>query len=154
MDSERVKEILDIFHKTGCLFHTRDLFGSVSKGEFFILEKLYDLESAAESPFLGVTVTQLAKELYLSKATMSKLLRIVERKNYIIRTPDDRDRRIVYIRLSEEGRILLLASRERVESVMGSLLDSLGDSDSRELIRIMRRLLTAAESNILFQNKK
>lgn len=155
MDGDRAREVLDLFHKTGDLFHARELFGNVSRGEFFILWTLYNLETdSVREHFQGVTVTQLANKLNMSKAAVSKLLRVVEQKKHITRTVNDDDRRVVYIRLSEEGRGLLLESLTGTEKVVGDLLESLGEADTQELIHILHRLLAAAESSELFQKQK
>lgn len=155
MSGKQAREVIDLFRKTSCLLHSREIFGNVPRGEFFILSMLYDLENnSGAKDFRGITVTQLAKRLDMSKAAVSKLLRVIEQKKHITRTLCDDDHRVVYIRLSEAGRVLLLDSLNRTETVIGGLLTSLGEADTRELVRILRNLLKVAENSEVFHRQK
>lgn len=89
---------------------------------------------------------ELGEKLDISRQALTELLQKMEKSGYIVRRPDPRDRRILLIRLTQEGRAA--AKETDVEtSELPRLLDCLDDeklavfSDCLESILIHHRKL-------------
>lgn len=63
-------------------------------------------------------VTELARRMYLNPTTMVGLLDRLESRNLVSRTRSDKDRRVVYITLTDQGRDLVKNSPEVVQSLL------------------------------------
>lgn len=77
-----------------------------------------------------VKVSDLARRMYLHPATMVGLLDRLETKGLVQRTRSDRDRRVVHIHRTDNGRALVEKSPEAVQ---GLLVNGLELLDSQEL---------------------
>jgi DNA-binding MarR family transcriptional regulator len=93
----------------------------------------------------GVTAGELSEKMNISTARVATLLKNLEKKGIIRRTSDARDKRKVVVLLTPEGRAL---GREKYEKLLGylsELFGSLGERDTMELIRLMKRVAAFAE---------
>lgn len=86
------------------------------------------------------TPTELSEQFNLSTARVANTLNSLEKKGYVQRIHDLNDRRKVIVRATELG---LKISIDRYEEALVSaeqLLQSLGEKDASEYIRIMKRI--------------
>lgn len=92
---ERISLLLQAEERKGCtarglkLVHAR------------ILEYLSQCSSHSDTPLA------VAEYLSLTKGTVSQSISVLERKGYIEKIPDEHDKRVVHLRLSKMGKILL-----------------------------------------------
>jgi MarR family transcriptional regulator, organic hydroperoxide resistance regulator len=77
----------------------------------------------------GETVTNLSKRGLLQQPTMSKLLDRLEKDRLILRSPDQQDRRVVRVSLTNEGRTLATALVETAKQHETALLARLSQAD-------------------------
>lgn len=70
-------------------------------------------------------VSDLARRMYLHPATMVGLLDRLEAKGLLKRTRSDKDRRVVFIDLTEQGRELEINSPEVVQNLLVKGLEAL-----------------------------
>lgn len=149
MQKEYGKELFEImgnFHK---LTHQAKPIGKISKGEFIMLCSIIDYISQNErrdnketgdNKEPGVRVTELSNMLKASKPATSKMLNSMEEKNYIIRITDKKDRRMVYVNLTEKGNMVFEETKQSFSQYTKHLLNELGEEDTKELIRIFKKL--------------
>jgi Transcriptional regulators len=154
MENKRALEILDAVHSLSKHFHKRDIFGDVTKGEFFILHMItYDGDEhnhehshghehrhAHMHGRGGVTVTNIARKLNATMGATSKMLRSVEEKGYIERKLDDRDRRVVYIALTEKGEEMIAGAKRQMDDRVDRIIEKVGEEDTAEFLRILRKV--------------
>jgi DNA-binding MarR family transcriptional regulator len=74
-------------------------------------------------------VSELARRMYLHPATMVGLLDRLETKGLVKRTRSEKDRRVVFIDLTEQGLELEIKSPEVVQNLLVKGLETLGTSD-------------------------
>lgn len=92
---ERINILLEAEERKGCtarglkLVHAR------------ILDYLANCSSHSDTPIA------VAEYLSLTKGTVSQSISVLERKGYVIKTPDSIDKRVVHLRLSLMGQQLL-----------------------------------------------
>ena len=95
----------------------------MSGGEYFVLHFL------------------LRRSLYASSARIAALLKHLEAKGWIVRTPDADDERRVDVVLTEAGAACI---RERLSAVLDEvsvLLSALSPEEAVEYVRLQRKLL-------------
>ena len=85
----------------------------------------------------AITASELSSQLNITPGGVTHLINPLEKAGYVERLPDPGDRRVVLIGLTDKGKgvaeILLAEAHERLVGLVGYL----GESDSRELIRLM-----------------
>lgn len=102
-------------------------------------------DSKREDGAPGVSVSELSKIAHSTKSATSKMLKGLEEKNYIKRITDTRDRRVVYIVLTETGNKIIQDSSERIQEFMKKTIQKMGEEDARKLIHTLNRLYGAMQ---------
>lgn len=74
-------------------------------------------------------MTTLGKELYISKQSMTNLVDSLIREGYVERQFNPDDRRIIYVKITEDGRKHLLELREQLNECFEEKLEELEPSD-------------------------
>ena len=147
MSDKRVQQMLNIMHKISRMSHMKDVFSDVTKAEFFTMNIIYDFSRTHnDEKIYGITVTHIAKFLDMTAAAMSKMLRLIEEKGYVERRLDDKDRRAVYICLTQKGEKLIREERNRVNARISKIIEILGNEDTNELLRLLNKLADAMQT--------
>ena len=116
----------------------------VRQSEFRLLVTL--LHSDASS----LKVSDLSSEMQITPAAVTHLINSLEEAGYIERLADQSDRRVVLVKLTDQGRHKIeMLKGHFLETLMG-LIGYLGEHDSRELLR----LLTTSLDYLRDQSKK
>lgn len=104
----------------------------VLRGEVPVLCHIRDREQ--------ITPTELAHTFSLSTARIATILNRLENKNFIVRVHDNRDRRKVYIHLTDEGRQRAEQKAKELYDRMQGLLQLIGDKDAAEFVRLTKKV--------------
>lgn len=88
----------------------------------------------------GIKVSELSTLLHSTRPATTKMLNSLEAKGYIERVTDTKDRRVVYVRLSESGQSIIMDALEKMHSIAEKIIIKMGNEDSRELIRLLEKL--------------
>lgn len=88
----------------------------------------------------GVCPRELSDELSVSTARIAAMLRGMEKKGWVERRDFPSDNRRVLVTLTEEGRSEMRRQSEQTLAALSDALEALGPEDSRELIRILKRM--------------
>lgn len=83
----------------------------------------------------------------LTSGRIATILKQLEAKKYIIRCQNENDKRKILVKLTEEGRTVIEAELKNMTEMHKNLLKYLGENDSAELIRIMKRVLNYVSDN-------
>ena len=103
------------------------------RGELFVLNYLHDHDTI-------VHPKELSENLSVSTARIASLLKHMEEKNLISRTPDAADSRQIIVRLTKEGEEAIRQYRADALVHLAGALESLGPDDAREYIRIQKKI--------------
>jgi DNA-binding MarR family transcriptional regulator len=95
----------------------------------------------------GLSPTHLSHCLNVSRNTVSALLRGLEEQGLIERTLDPDDRRVFWIRLSEEGRALVRSSAPRHLAYLNRLVAGLSAAEQAQLIELLDKLYRSVAAN-------
>ena len=90
----------------------------------------------------GMTQVELARAAGLTSPTVSAALNRMEADGLVKRVPDEKDRRKVYVFITEKGRERdrdIIAKCREIERVM---LQGISDEEKEQLLSLLRRMLT------------
>ncbi len=87
-----------------------------------------------------MTPGALAKECRVSTARIAKALNQLEEQGIVVRKDDPRDGRRTLVSLTDKGRELVEAKRREIDEDIKAFLKELGADDTRELVRLLRRI--------------
>ena len=132
--SEIVKEIMEIFIKPKNNKHKiQEIIGELSKGEVGVLAYLLNVNN-------NISSNELEKHLQVSSARIASTLNSLEKKGLIKRNKSEEDKRKIIISITKNGRITIEKHREKVERYLRKMVEILGEKDSLECIRIVKRI--------------
>ncbi len=90
----------------------------------------------------GVTAGELSDKIGVSTARIASILKGLEKKNYLRREADPRDRRRVVVFLTPEGKNTAQEHYEMILRFAVELFRRLGERDTTELLRLVERVET------------
>lgn len=110
--------------------------GHISSGERGILNYLCFVKDGA---FAG----EISREVGITTGRTAIALKNLEKKELIVRSISESDRRCVKVSITPKGVSHVLALRRYTLEVLESMLTWLGEEDAQSYVRIMKRLLAA-----------
>ncbi|OCP10251.1 MULTISPECIES: MarR family transcriptional regulator [unclassified Ensifer] len=91
--------------------------------------------------FEGISQQELARKLLVGRSNMSMLLPQLEKRGLILRRGDEKDKRVLRLSLTQEGRNLTEAAMEIHTALIEKLLDDEPLEDCVVVTRSMERLI-------------
>ncbi len=88
----------------------------------------------------GAHARDISQKLNVNTSRVAALLNALSNKGYIIRCPDENDKRKIKVFITNDGRAYAAARRDEVEKYTSHLLYELGEEDAMNFIRIMKRI--------------
>ena len=82
-------------------------------------------------------MSTIARDLNITVGTLTTAISNLLKKGYVIRKRGERDRRVVYISLSEKGRKAYNHHREFHKQMIQRLLDTLNEQEQDLLVKVM-----------------
>ncbi len=107
--------------------------GDITQGERRILGYLTSERD-------GLTAGELSKKLNFSTPRVASVLKSLEKKEFIERVRDSKDKRVVVVHITEIGKSFVLEEHDKAMEMLEELLENLGEKDTKELIRILTRI--------------
>ncbi|MBA2875749.1 MarR family winged helix-turn-helix transcriptional regulator [Thermaerobacillus caldiproteolyticus] len=108
--------------------------------QFHILEALFHAKT-------GISMTQLAQNLRISKQQLTPLIRKLEEKDYVVKVQSSTDRRFVILTLTEKGKQIVQKRWEEIYRLFCDKIGKLSEDDLidldyaiTKLVRIMAKL--------------
>ena len=87
-----------------------------------------------------MTPTELAKEMFRSKHSITNLLDSLEKEGYILRTRENKDRRVVHIKLTPEGVKHVKGKVFNENAIVAKVMSCLTEKETEQLIDYLKRL--------------
>lgn len=88
----------------------------------------------------GAALSDLATHIGLMRPTMSKMVESLVRRGWVERETAAGDRRYVQLRLTENGRAVFNAAREKTRLRLAEMLKSLPPCDKAAIVQVMKLL--------------
>lgn len=111
----------------------------ISREEFYMMgtiEEYFEQEKDAE----GMNVSAIAKALDVSSPAVSRMLRGMEQKGYIMKRVSSQNRRNTLVRLTGKGVQAYERARKELDRLLTRVMDYMGQSDMEEFIRLWNKL--------------
>ncbi|MBP3950445.1 MarR family winged helix-turn-helix transcriptional regulator [Bacillus suaedae] len=86
------------------------------------------------------TSSELADIFDVKKSAITANINRLWKKGLIKRTRDEQDRRVVYLTLTDEGQRLFLQTEERVQALVGSIINQLDIKEIESFIETYEKL--------------
>lgn len=102
--------------------------------QFHILEELFHTET-------GISMTQLAQKINISKQQLTPLVNKLEGKSYLTRIQDRNDKRIVKLMLTEKGKKLVSKRWEDIYFLLNNRIRCLSEDDLTDLDYAINKIL-------------
>ncbi|WP_248929931.1 MarR family winged helix-turn-helix transcriptional regulator [Paenibacillus hamazuiensis] len=103
----------------------------LTRGQFFLLRVLYN-----RGPLM---ITELADWMNVRPATMSPIIDRLEKHQLVSRVKNEKDRRIVYVELTEGGRHLVLEMETIWRQVVTEHLSRLTEQEQELVIGLLEK---------------
>lgn len=132
---------------TSTLWNTR-LVTSLTYNEAHVMGLLLR-HSTDASP---MTATDLIRRTRLLKSQMNKILTALEGRGYVARTRAELDKRMIFIRLTEEGKTAYLDEHKSVEAILSQLVSKIGAERALSVARDLGEI-TEILDGIVTQDK-
>ena len=104
------------------------------------------LDALREAPRLPVS--ELAASAGVAPPTATRMLDALVRDGIAVRTPSEKDRRVVHIALTDAGRDAVRAAAERVAAGRARVRDQLSPVEQEQAAALLRRLAAVVEETL------
>jgi DNA-binding MarR family transcriptional regulator len=89
----------------------------------------------------GASAGELKKEFEVGSGRIANALRDMEKKGLVTRTGSEDDKRLVLVYATDKGKALVEERRCHIMQKMRELMEELGEEDTDDLIRLLKRIL-------------
>ncbi|MDR2610368.1 MAG: MarR family transcriptional regulator [Clostridiales Family XIII bacterium] len=100
-----------------------------TKGERFALFYLIHTDG-------GVTPGDITRATHTSSARVAMVLKTLEAKGYISRSPDPQDRRKVLVSVTKAGRAIIAREQKELIKIIATIFERMGERDTTEFVRL------------------
>ena len=125
------------FHELGRQLLTE--FGGIHQRVSRFVDKALSGEMAVMRAGGSLTPSELADRALVSSARIANILRALEAKGWIEREHSKTDRRRVHVTVTDKGFQDLEIKRREFEERTAAFLEQLGETDTQEMVRLLRR---------------
>ena len=91
------------------------------------------------APSCALTPSELADRAWVSSARIANILRALEAKGWVEREHSKTDRRRVHVTVTDKGFQVIEIKRREFEDRTAAFLEQLGETDTQEMVRLLRR---------------
>ena len=95
--------------------------------------------------------SRLAKVLGITRSAVSQMVSKLEAKNVVKRVPDDKERKIAYIELSDTARAQYEDMKGRVNAILSSVIGELGDEKVETFVKSAHEFVDAFDGAVARQ---
>lgn len=90
----------------------------------------------------GVTSGELSEALRVSTGRVASALKVLEKKQLIVRSTDDTDKRRVYVHITDIGRQSIMEKHYEAIEKMEKSLRKLSEEDAKKFVELTKRLFS------------
>ena len=125
-----MRDIYNIARRLECL----QLFNHVFPFNNTEMQLMKEIVRAKEDGGRMIS-SRLAEALGVTRSAISQMVKKLEAKNVVKRVPDENDRKIAYIELSDTARVQYEDMKERVNAFLGDVIVKLGDKKVETFVK-------------------
>ncbi|AHM57995.1 transcriptional regulator, MarR family (plasmid) [Peptoclostridium acidaminophilum DSM 3953] len=95
----------------------------------------------------GVTVSMISELLEISKPAVSQMINVLEEKGLVDRITTKKDRRVVYVKLTDAGVQSLKKAMESYMTNINGIFEKMGEEDTAEFLRLLEKFYIIASED-------
>jgi DNA-binding MarR family transcriptional regulator len=80
-----------------------------------------------------ICISEISKNIYLSASTIVGIIDRLEENHFVIRTRELKDRRIIYLSITEKAKIFLTTSPELLHNKLDRVINDMGSTEQLTL---------------------
>ena len=134
------KELLIELHRLLFWFKPKHKRSELSFAEIMVLTALYKEQCGSKHDLLP---SKLSEELGLSRSALSPILNDLEKKGFIERLLDEKDRRQIIIRLKSTPEVFMKERKEKIMDVM-QVLD---EEERKQFLHLLKKINAGLEKS-------
>lgn len=92
-------------------------------------------------------MSEISRFLGLTPPTVTQLINSLEAKQMVERQADPSDRRVVRIKLTEQGKIITRKARDHMDATLQKMVAYLGEEESDQLAELLLKVYAFMEDN-------
>lgn len=118
-----------------------DIMNSSSQLNMTELMLMNEIADNTVSSGNNVGISDVREYLSVSKPAVSQILNSLEKKGFILRDIDKRNRRNLIVTLTDAGRTVLESEFEKFNNKLKQIISFLGEEDVKKMIAIVNRMI-------------
>jgi DNA-binding MarR family transcriptional regulator len=136
MKAEDMQSLFDIVQKIKNLHNRSDIFKEMTQREFMILNLIVSLGGKEA----GVRLSDIRDTFCISSAAVSQAASTLEEKKFIERNYQKTDRRVVYVKITDEGTRAMQGCMRQAGSFLVKVFEKLSPGEEEMFFHILRKL--------------
>lgn len=97
--------------------------------------------------------SRLAEALGITRSAVSQMVNKLESKNVVKRVPDEKDRKIAYIELSDTARAQYEDMKGRVNAILSNVIEELGNEKVETFVKSAHEFVDAFDGAVARQTR-
>lgn len=124
--------------------HFSSIMPNMTHSEFMMLQSIVCIRKRESS----VSISNIAKKMDVPSAAISRGIKHLEEKNYVIRNMSQKDRRNIYVEITDAGRAALAEAEEIMTDVSESIAENMGRENLEQLGKYLLQLYEVAQEEV------
>lgn len=96
-----------------------------------------------------VHLKELACRMHITPGAITQTIESLFRDEYLTRTQDERDRRIVYVSLTKKGKLKVNALKKSLQEHFTKMVSAVDDAELAVFLRVQQKMLTQIEQEAI-----
>lgn len=135
METDKIRQLMKIMQRIHKSNQTFKMETGIPQSEYAVMNAIACRSMAKGQE--GLTITEISEAILISKPGVSQVVNALEERNYVKRATTKKDRRIVYVELTDEGQETLKKMREAINERILGILEKMGEEDSETLLKLL-----------------
>ncbi|HBL83971.1 MAG: hypothetical protein A2Y17_00100 [Clostridiales bacterium GWF2_38_85] len=127
------------FKKVGMTYSNGN---DIRMSEVFVMK---NIEKNSNCSNANINVSDIQNDLHITKPAVSQMLSNLEKKGYISREIDTKDRRKISVIITPEGQKILKQSCDNTDRMLGKLVERFGVDNTKQLTELFTKLVDIFE---------
>ncbi|KXG11557.1 MarR family transcriptional regulator [Anoxybacillus rupiensis] len=142
MQSKKVKELVERYlsvsfdvMKRGAMLVKCELDEDITNDQYYLLRYMYKR---------GIcTSTELASAFIVNKSAITAMTNRLVEKEMVRRIRDEKDRRVIYLTLTEKGMRWFQETEEKIHKLVGSFITKFSEQEIEMFLQLYEKLASA-----------
>jgi len=109
------------------------------------LELMKEIRGNALDSDSNTRISDIQSLLCISKAGVSRMLDVLEKKGYIARDIDKNNRRTLIVTLTQSGREVLSDLEKNTDQLFVNIIGQLGESQTKQFVELVNKFVDATD---------